>query len=75
MVAVSDVAQIASRLREAGLLELAEDLADAHAGVFSSTELAMKWRFLLARALDCELPHDVREQAQSLWRQVNEALA
>ena len=75
MVGVADIARIARKLRDDGQLELADELAEAHVGVFSSTELAMKWRFLLAQALEGKLSRDTRVQAQSIWRQLERALA
>lgn len=75
MVAVSDIAQVARTLRDEGLVHVADELAAAHLGIFNGTELAMKWRFLLAQALEAELSSDAREQAQSLWNELDRALA
>jgi len=76
MATVGRVVEIAARLREEGAIAIAEELATAHEGVFSGTELAMKWRFYVAQARKLEtLSAPTRQQLEEVWRELQVALS
>jgi hypothetical protein len=76
MVTTERLSEIAARLRDEGAVEVSDHLQNAHDGVFSGTELAMKWRFHLAEALKLEgLSAATRQEAQRAWCKLEAALS
>lgn len=75
MIKYADIAGVARLLRRDGLGQLADELCAAHEGIFNGLELAMAWRFHLARVLAAELHADTRARAQALWEDLDETLA
>ena len=76
MVASERIAEIAAHLRNEGIAAIADNLANAHKGVFGGTELAMKWRFHLANALNEErLSPETRREVEQVWQELEAALS
>ena len=76
MITLERITELAADLRREGVTAIADDLTGAQEGVFSGTELAMKWRFLLGSALeDARLTSTTRREVQEAWADLNSVLS
>jgi hypothetical protein len=76
MITVERISEIAACLRQEGATVAADDLTHAHDGVFSGTELAMRWRFHLAKALELSsLSAATRQQVKQVWNALDATLS
>lgn len=75
MMSVERMIELATRLREEGAASSADELATAHEGIFSGTELFMKWRFVVAKVSKVTLSDATSREVDQVLAELNAALS